>query len=642
MHAKRLLVALSTCTAFAVLSPAVSVAAVDHPVNCDANGDSELQTALDAATDGDTVTLAQGTTCHSDTVGGYDMKDNTEITVQGGGSGATIDGGENDYVLDGSDVHASTIRNLTIQNGLADFDGAGLEFDGDSPVTVADNTFLNNKATDGGNGGGLFIDYTPGESSAQPVTLRGNTFGGNGVNDPNSGDDRGGGALIEANGGNFSDGEELNSSGNRFVKNSAGNSGGGMYVRTMTLNSTNDQFVGNHVDGNGNGQGGGLAIVNSLGAETRNLVASGNTVLSQPPPPRASAQALEPSGDGGGIYFGSFQLGSELRVLDSTVVSNQAANGSGIDGAGCDALTLHNGIVNGNTGGEEISGFDDPECFIQNGRAAAAAAGDPGTRDIQFTDACDGTSPFSGNGNICADPQLVDPANGNVHQKSSSPTLDAGSNDLVPSGLTGDFEGDARIAASRLGGPVVVDMGADEVVASQPAVPASSTGCLNAGGNVNGKNLGPARLGRDRPAQRQLFKGAQLRTRLGLDKYCADPSGWFRIGYPNARLNRPFGRSLRRSVSNRVVLILTSSPRFSVSGITPRKTTASSAAKVLKNEAHFRIGKNSWYVVRASGQRLLLVKAQGGLVREIGLGDGRVAATRTLLLRYLRAWEGGL
>lgn len=112
--------------------------------------------------------------------------------------------------------------------------------------------------------------------------------------------------------------------------------------------------------------------------------------------------------------------------------------------------------------------------------------------DIRFTDYCSEDAPVgsladpaTGEGNICADPQLVDPPNGDVHQrKDLSPTLDAGSDALVPGGLATDWDrptGDPRIADAGSDG-ARVDMGADELVVPAPTpvtpapVPAPASG----------------------------------------------------------------------------------------------------------------------------------------------------------------------
>jgi hypothetical protein len=59
---------------------------------------------------------------------------------------------------------------------------------------------------------------------------------------------------------------------------------------------------------------------------------------------------------------------------------------------------------------------------------------------------------------------LVHVANGDVHATASSPTIDAGSNALVPSGVTMDFFGQPRISVGKFGDAAIVDIGAAEFV----------------------------------------------------------------------------------------------------------------------------------------------------------------------------------
>jgi hypothetical protein len=89
------------------------------------------------------------------------------------------------------------------------------------------------------------------------------------------------------------------------------------------------------------------------------------------------------------------------------------------------------------------------------------------------------------------------------------------------------------------------------------------------------------------------------------------------------------------------------SPRFSLGTIVPSQTSEATARSRLRGERRIRIGKNNWYVVGAprpvgSAQRggvLRLVKAQRGRVREIGIGDARLArGDRRQLKRYLKTW----
>ena len=175
-----------------------------------------------------------------------------------------------------------------------------------------------------------------------------------------------------------------------------------------------------------------------------NAVVAGNTLISGP------------SANGAGIYVGFVcaVAYTSLQLNDSTVAGNAISGASGpvagISGGPRDVLSLANTIVAGDSGGAELGGF--------NKLAGVSAA---------FSDVCSGASPFAGAGNICADPRLVGPGpgSGDVHETAASPTLEAGSNALIPSGLTTDAFGGARIA-----GPIgcpgnrspVVDIGAAE------------------------------------------------------------------------------------------------------------------------------------------------------------------------------------
>jgi hypothetical protein len=152
--------------------------------------------------------------------------------------------------------------------------------------------------------------------------------------------------------------------------------------------------------------------------------------------------------------------GSSLTLDDSTLVGNSVDAGSGSEGgalwgSGNDTLALANSILYGNTPQPEIYGF--------------------GTLTLKYSDVCaetGGPAVPSGAGNICANPNL----NADGTETENSPTVDAGSNALVPAGLTTDIAGNPRIVANHLGctstpQPAVVDMGAFEATFHGPAPP---------------------------------------------------------------------------------------------------------------------------------------------------------------------------
>jgi hypothetical protein len=150
---------------------------------------------------------------------------------------------------------------------------------------------------------------------------------------------------------------------------------------------------------------------------------------------------------------------STLALCDATVAGNTVgagASGPALAGSAFDTLSLANSIVygNGSNPGSEISGFTFPA--PSTNPCTGTGSGWPDA--VSFSDVCAGAGPMPGPGNICADPLLVNPAAGvgDVHETAISPTIDRGSNALVPPALTTDYEGDPRISDFS------VDMGADE------------------------------------------------------------------------------------------------------------------------------------------------------------------------------------
>jgi hypothetical protein len=188
--------------------------------------------------------------------------------------------------------------------------------------------------------------------------------------------------------------------------------------------------------------GGGLGI-DGADVRARNLAVAGNRIGD--------------CGLGGGIYLNDV---ATLELFDSTVSGNVVGSlgtGPGIYGTGApgQAVTILNSIVVGGAGpGTDLVGFASP--------------------DIRFSDLCLGDTfdggPPPGQGNLCADPVLQQPAfpEGNVHLFQGTPVVDRGSNTLVPAGLTRDYEDDARIQEGDGAGQARVDMGADELDIDPP------------------------------------------------------------------------------------------------------------------------------------------------------------------------------
>jgi hypothetical protein len=122
-----------------------------------------------------------------------------------------------------------------------------------------------------------------------------------------------------------------------------------------------------------------------------------------------------------------------------------------------------------------------------------------------------------------------------------------------------------------------------------------------------------------------------------MDRYCVVGGGSFRIGYPTARLARTVDHSLRRKIKGRVVLILTSSRRFSVNEI-KRGQRVRRVRRRLPAEQRLKTRKNTWYVAPGHRSRLI-VKTKRGRVREIGIADRRLTRDMDEIERFLGSWR---
>jgi hypothetical protein len=306
-------------------------------------------------------------------------------------------------------------------------------------LTLSSNTFENNRiagaktATNEREGAGLFLGLTF-EQTGYPVTQTNDVFAENAIeatqHEPTP-------LLPEG--------------------------GAGEWITGLSVLSTGDRFTGNRVAVNDGEppEGGALGAFASapVGATPAQPAAfTGRDDL-------FSANSTAAGGWGGAIYVGGppqsctgICPGSSLTLDDSTVVANSidlspGSEGGAIWGSPNDTLTLANTILYGNTPQPEIYGF----------------ASTPPT--IAYSDVCTETGgpTITGTGNICGDPKL----NPDGSETESSPTIDQGSNALVPAGLTTDIAGNPRILNSHQGcyGPPpapVVDIGAFEYTGPGP------------------------------------------------------------------------------------------------------------------------------------------------------------------------------
>ncbi len=410
-------------------------------------------------------------------------------------------------------IHDNTFG--AIGAGNSAYSGGAVFFGSAAPLEVTGNTFLANSATKGndGFGGALEVAFILPSSTTNPVTISGNTFGGTAPGADNVAGSSGGAALVE-----LAHGQQLTLEGNSFIGNAivgdktvneprtgaglalvhhfedsgfevaqahnlfSGNvieataengatglpaGGAGEWVFGDTVHSVADRFEGNQVTVNDGlpsrpPEGGGLGV---LGAEKEGEVPAQPGVFIGADD-LFSSNSVAPGGWGGAIYSG-YPLtyckgecpGSSITLQDSTVVDNSVEAGEGSEGGGLwgsptDKLAIQNSIISGNAPAPQIYGF---------GGSAAFA----------YSDVCNepGGPSVSGEGVICTNPLL----NGLGEETLASPTIDTGSNALVPAGLSTDLAGAPRITATRLGcsglEPAIVDMGAFESQQVGPVPP---------------------------------------------------------------------------------------------------------------------------------------------------------------------------
>ncbi|NNF88759.1 MAG: hypothetical protein HKM97_09540 [Acidimicrobiia bacterium] len=291
-----LLTALMTMFAL-ILFPTGSALAADINVDC---GTQDLQVAIDAATAGDTIIVADATTC----TGNFSV--GKALTIRAAtAAGATLDGNSVDGapVLDitaGGDV---TLQDLTVTGGLNSLgDGGGIQTNG--ILNLIDTTVTLNSAA---NGAGIWNDGT------------------------------------------------LNVTGSFVTDNTASVGGGGIQnISGGTLTVTNSEITGNEAEHAGGVLNNGAGDTGSTAVFVDSLV-SGNTAT--------GLTAGEPAG-GAGIYnfgFPADTVKAQLTVTDTEVSGNTSAEGAaGIrnaDAAGTvSGATITGNVATGGGGGIRTSG----------------------------------------------------------------------------------------------------------------------------------------------------------------------------------------------------------------------------------------------------------------------------------------------
>lgn len=348
-----------------------------------------IQDAIDAASNGDTVRVSPGT--YNERID-YLGK---EITIEStdGPEQTIIDGGGLGTVVTmhvGAD-QAPALRGFTIRNGAGYPGGISIWF---GRAVIENNIITGNLGCPGGiraDNSAAVIQYNV-ISDNRPYYCSGGP-GGGGVSVVYSGSVQ----VLQ----------------NYIADNISTSDGGGIslwYAGSTTVSG--NRIANNRTYSSTYGSGGGIHVTGA-GRDADALIT--NNVIER-----------NSSHQGGGIHWEVWpQVNAGPRVINNTIVYNEAAVGSAVSASGFDAEArlVNNILVGGGSAAVvECGGFDPiPPVILWND---VWAAGPDATAYGGYCSDQTGT-----NGNISVDPLFVDGPNGDYHLTAQSPVVDAGTND---------------------------------------------------------------------------------------------------------------------------------------------------------------------------------------------------------------------
>jgi hypothetical protein len=376
---------------------------------------STIQSAIDAAVDGDMVLVAPGTY--------HERIDflHKNITVQssGGQASTIIDGGAAGVVVkmatDASET--PTLRGFTIRNGAGDssIDSGGIDVSG-GPALIENNLITAN----------LYCDAGAVQASFSSATIRGNVISNNRQH-ACSGGIGGGGVSIGGAG-------TVHLVDNVIDGNHDDGYGGGLSLFAAGTPTVERNVFRNNTAG----AGGAIDLANASSALIQNNLFTGNVANGL----GGAIHWLVPSGEPG------------PTVVNNTFVDNVGSGGSAIasDGFARSAAIFNNLIVGAGPGGViTCSGTYDPNPPQISFNDVVATSGS------RYAGICpDGTG--SG-GNISVLPTFVNESAGDYHLIITSAGVDAGTSAGAPAS---DVDGDVRPQDGNGDGTAVVDLGFDE------------------------------------------------------------------------------------------------------------------------------------------------------------------------------------
>ena len=380
---------------------------------------TSLPYALDCASSGDDIRVAQGTYRPNDGIVHIPEFDNRKLTFQLK-NGVTVKGGYAGYGEANPDARDIQAYEAILSGDLYGNDVGGLE---PNDPSRDENSY--HVVTSSGNDASAVLDG---------VTITGGNANADGPLDEHG--DRGGGMYVNRGSPTLRD--------CTFAGNSA-HTGGGMFIWAADPKVTGCTFRANAAERHA----GGLAVAEPYLKSVTNCTFSANFA----------------GGSGGAVW--NFEAAP--TYVNCLFTGNRAGeNGGAMRNSDSGGYTLVNCTLSDNVAGQRGGAIDSDEwpilvnCIFWANRDSSGMGESAHVRghyqQPSFNYCCvqGWTGALGGNGNIGADPEFADANGDDYHVAAGSPCIDAGDNSAVPPSLLTDLDGNPRIVNGT------VDMGAYE------------------------------------------------------------------------------------------------------------------------------------------------------------------------------------